>query len=462
ISSKAGEEDSVIEIESFTKTIDRNLGEMHDLAVDIMEFENENAFIENITMDLIAVADGAEDSPYFPMEGFEIRCPGRTWSEQFDLIPALQNMVKYNMNYVNFKGTYHIDSGYDYFEKQYSFDVSDKNYPRIQPKIVYDKSYGMELDVDPSSGDTVRGIPIQFPLLGQCIYVFHHRYTIEFPVRVQLTDIDSGFTFNFATPIVIENSLPKRYESEFFRSFEYTPSDEDFCANRIYPRTVFIQDAITGDKLSDVDVRYECVRFACDLGKTKQPTFDGIPIYGSVPSLDTAFPPCLNGFLIAEKEGYIGNISQYTVSEAGGTPPPISLTPLKKLFMNVVVVELEDGLGIRPLAKDEIAVIFVYDEKHNYEDAFYYPPTKFVKDRLELIYDDAEYELDIKLVKNNTVIGGYYLPEWSLRRSELSTSSEVVFTVFTKPSPPKTNDEFAGFWNNDVLKNSKDFLPAVR
>jgi len=455
---------SVAELENFRMPIQKNLGELYELGKSLMDYENNNAFIEDLTVDIISVADGAGDSPYFPMEGFDIRCPGKVWSEQFELIPDLQQMMHYNLNYVNFKGTYFTDPGYDYFRKQYSFRAADKNYPDAQVKLIYDKSYGMNLDVQPSSGDIVRGIPMKIPLLGQCFQIYHHRYTVDFPVRFQITDIKTGLVFSFATPVVIEKNQAKRYMSPFFTDYEYVaPTDDEFCANRQFTRTVLVDDAVTKDKISGVNIKYECVRFGCELGETKQPEFDGIPIYGSVPSLTTKFPPCLNGFVIASKEGYVQNVSQFTVSVQGGEFPPISLTPLKDLNMGVVVAELENGgLNIRGLNDGEIAVIFLTSPSRKYDEAFYYPPNPYVKNKLGVIYDDVDYNLDIKIVKNNIVTGGYFLDKWSLRRAQLSTANEVLFTVFVKKDVPKTNQEFADFWNNQVVQISPDYLPAVR
>jgi len=454
---------NTIQLDRFYRIADKPLGKLHELASSIMELENREGFIENITMDIIAVADGADDSPYFPYEGFDIRCGvGKRWSEQFQLIPDLQNMLHYNLNYIIFKGTNYIDPGYEYFRDQYSFRASDKDYPNVQVKILYNKYWGMELDVQPSDGDIVEGMDLEIPILGACIKVFHHRYDIQYPVMFQLLDLETGLIFNFATPIIIEKNLPKRYISPFTQRFEYRVSNEDYCADRVEERTVVARDKVTGEALEDVSIGYECVGFSCDLGETAVPTFDGIPLYGATASLTTRFPVCLNGFLVARKDGYLENVSQYTSGPGYGSPPAIMMTPLIKLNISARIIEISpDSLQIRALEDDEVVAIFVRNEEAGYDETFFYPPNQFYK-AFEIINEDLEYEIDAKLVKNDNVIGGLFLENWTVSRDSLSAANEIIINVITSPTPPTNLDEFSVFFNDVIVPKSKEYSPIIR
>ena len=453
-----------IELERFYRIQDKPIGKLHELAFSIMELENSDGFIENITMDMIAIADGAGDSPYFPHEGFDIRCGvGKVWSEQFQLIPDLQNMLHYNLNYVTFKGTNYIDPGYEYFRDQYSFRASQTNYPDVQVKIIYNKNWGMELDVQPSDGDIVRGFEMPIPLIGSCLTVYHHRYDIEYPVMFQLLDLETGLVFNFATPIIIEKNLPKRYISPFTQRFEYRVSNDDYCADRVEERTVVVRDKVTGDALENVSIRYECLGFACELGKTSVPTFDGIPIYGATASLTTRFPVCLNGILVANKEGYLETLSQYSSGPGAGSPPATIMTPLKRLNLSVRVLELSDNTAsIRPLENNEVVVIFIRNQEIGYDETFFYPPNEFYKKGLELIYDDLKYEIDAKLVRDDIVTGGMFIGNWTVTRNTLSAANEIIVNVITSPTPPTNLEGFSAYFNNEIVPKSEKYQPVIR
>jgi hypothetical protein len=454
---------NTIELNKFSVASKRKLGQLYELASSIMEFENNNGFIENITMDIIAVANGAEDSPYFPFEGFDIRCGNsKQWSEQFQLIPDLQDMLHYNLNYVNVKGTNYVDSGYDYFRDQYSFRASNKDYPTTQVKIQYNKNWGMELNVQPSDGDTVKGFEIPMPIIGSCLTVYHHRYDIQYPIMIQLTDTD-GTVFNFATPIVIEKNMPKRYVSPFVQTFEYSVSNSDYCADRTQERTIVVRDKLTGDSIPNVSLTYECVGFSCSLGKTDYPKFEGVPIYGASPSLTAKLPVCLNGIVSASAQGYKEATMQFTSGPGAGTPPAITMTPMKTLKIGARVLELSgDTMKIRPLSKDEGVAIFVRNEKEKFEGTFFYPSENFITKDFEIINGDLSYEFDAKLVSKDVVTGGVYIANWTVSSNTLSAANEIVINILTSPNPPKNLDEFSVLFKDLIVPKSEQYAPVIR
>jgi hypothetical protein len=461
---KPKEANNTIQLNEFYRIVEKPIGKLHELAAKIMEIENEEGIIENITMDIIAIADGAGDSAYFPYEGFDIRCGrGKVWSEQFQLIPDLQNLLHYNLNYIVFRGTNYVDSGYDYFNKQYAFRVSEKNHPDVRVNILYNENWGMELDVQPSKGDIVEGYPMKIPLLGACVKIYHHRYDIEYPIMFQLTDLEHNLVFNFATPIIIEKNLPKRYVSSFVQRFEYSVSDEEYCADRVQERTLIVRDAVSGDAIENVSLTYECVSFSCNLGKTEIPTFDGIPIYGSTPSLTTRLPVCLNGFLTASKEGYRENVMQYTSGPGAGSPPAIELIPLKslKLLTRVVEITPDNKVSVRGLEDDESVAIFLINEEEGFDETFFYPTNRFYKS-FDVIYKDLDYDLDAKLIKNDNVVGGLFLQNWTVTRNTLSAANEIVVNVISSSEPPETLDEFAQYFKDVIEPKSSEYVPVIR
>ncbi len=489
---KNREDNTEIKLSRFTETIDVPLGKLYNTAVDIHEYENQFAFLENLTLDLLAVADGADDSPYIPYDGFDIRCGnGKEWSIQLDIIPELQQMVKYNMHFLTFnnaKKDYtelfdtpfnqevcdaEDDSGrctssytqegkmYDYYRSFYAINMNDKDLSDISIKTTYDPTFWMNLAVTPSNGDTVKGFPLDIPILASCIQVYHHRYDITYPLMFQLTD-QSGFTFNFALPVMIEKNRPKRYQTPFVQpSFTYTPSSEEYCATSKYEQVVVAKDAVTGEFLNNVSVSYDCIRFSCDVGTTKQATIAGTPIPGSVPDLRGKFPGCINGFLVANKPGYRETTSQITIDRPELNIPHIDMTPLSLLEVKAYVIQ---GNTARPLKEGELVAVSISNEKIDYQESAFVPVVheKLESQKiLELIKDDNTYELDIKLMKDEVPIGGYYLKEWQVTRAELENAKRITVYVYMATPQPKSVKDFVPFWKDQLETVNNNHKPII-
>ncbi len=465
-------------IDRFAKRIPAKLGKMHEFAASIMKSINDNVLLEDLTMDVISAASGKEVS--MPLEGFKLECGGLEWSKQIDLIPTLQNLVKYNFHFLRFDNSIPDFIGeenpeteldicqstdslgrcdreisrssnmLDYYESFYHFDTNNKDYRDISVRTVYDDSFGMKLDVEPSHGDKVRGIDLPIPLVNTCLKIFHHRYDIEYPIMFELID-ENGFQFNFATPVVIENNQPKRYYSPFSASgFDYTPSSEDYCAQRVYQRDVIVRDKVTQQGIEGAKLRYECVQFACDLGETKT------MLSGTIPFLQTNFPSCINGFLIAEREGYVDEIIQVTVdgtTEAEAIPQ-IMMTPLKELEIKMFV---KSGDSVRELNENENAYLILSKKEGDYEDTVFYPINEALSsdDKFEIVYGDAEYVLDVKLTENGKPKGGLYMADFDVARNELVNANELIVYLISNDIAFEDFQSYAEFWQTNVMVNSE-------
>ncbi|MCK4670123.1 MAG: hypothetical protein KAT43_02875 [Nanoarchaeota archaeon] len=485
--------ENTVDVSAFRKAMPTRFGELYQFAKSIMEYENENAFLEEATMDIIAVADGADDSPHIPLDGYDFRCgEGERWSIQLDIIPALQQLVKYNFRYFSFddsiknqrfeenpeivqeicqaedefgvcKSYRTVKSNYlDYYDEFYTLDTGVGNYPDVAINVLYDRTFGMNLDVEPSDGDVVKGFDLAIPLIGSCVKVYHHRYDIEFPVMFQLQD-ESGLIFQFATPVILEKNSAKRYISPFkLAEYEYSVSSEEYCANRLYKRVIYVQDKVTSEFLDNANVRYECVQFSCDLGDTEFPSFEGVMIVGSEPMLETSFPECVNGFLVVNKDGYQESVSQVTIESPIAQIPPVKLVPLKELPVSLYILDFTEGtMQIRELEEDERAYISVASD--DYDDAAFLPETDFTKaNPFELVYDDATYTVDVKVMKDDMPFAGLYFPDWQITRNQLTTANELRFYAIASPIMPEDMSGFARFWQNTVIPKSENYAPVIR
>jgi len=182
---------------------------------------------------------------------------------------------------------------------------------------------------------------------------------------------------------------------------------------------------------------------------------------GSVPQLDASFPGCINGFLVAKKPGYRDAVSQITIKEPGLQIPHIDMTPLSLLKVKVVVV---DGNVLRSLSKDELAVITIYNPELDHEDTAFYPQQhKDLKnqDILEIIKDDTTYELDVKLVKDQVPIGGYYESSWNVTYSQLDGAVQITVYAYKMSPEPGTLQDFIPQWKSIRAMKNKEYKPII-
>ena len=491
-----------LRLSSFKTDLESKFFHLYEAAKQIMEKENQEAFLEDLTIDMIATADGAGDSPHFPFEGFDVRCGrGEVWSEQTQLVPQLQRMVKSNLHFLSFDGMQkdfdinqednrvinldvcveekedgtckrtEVRSGklFDYYQNFYNIQLERGNeFSDIRVSTQYDESFPMDLDVDPSRGDMVRGFDLDIPILGSCIKVYHHRYDIEYAILFQLEADNDPLVFAFATPVLIEKNNARRQLSPYALSdYFYSPDAEQYCENALFQRDIFVKDSVSGEEIEGATVNYQCVKFNCDLGETKFPEFQGLPIPGSVPVLRTGFPECVNGFLGVEKEGYIPSVLQYTVNEQSFTLPAMEMTPLRTLKVAITVVETSgNNILLRSPRDDESVYLTVFSNDNDYEDSFLYPENEFSRNNpFELILDDSVYDIDVKLLRESDVgsaipVGGLTIGGWTVSKSQLDGADAIRIYVLTPASGIIDVEQFVDYWQNVIAVQSASYQPT--
>ncbi|MBI2547817.1 hypothetical protein HYW21_00545 [Candidatus Woesearchaeota archaeon] len=444
----------------FITAVPFRLGLAYDLAKGIMELENEAFFLEELTIDQIASSD-------LPFEGLYPTCREKVWSEQLEIKPYLQNLVKYNMHYLTFAGTSYLDSGIPYFQKQYHFTVSNRTYDKMSVTPFYDDNFGMTVDVYPSRGDQVKAIPLAIPLVGTCLKLYHHFYSVEYPLVFIITDKqdpEKPYLFHFVTPVLVDKNQPDRQRSLYTVSDEFRSiTSDDYCAEGIKEVEVFAQDAITGNMLEDVNLSYQCVGFVCNLGKTKTPLFQGYPT-GGWPSLHASFPFCVNGWLKAEKEGYLENVSTVTITDEEQIQNvKLQMVPLQKLDYGFTLIN-HDGWTpqLRTLQDNEHIFLTLTSKDYDFEQSIYYPTEGPDYSELSLLLDDSTYTVDIKLLRDDELIGGLYLENWTVTRNELLSAEKVYFDVLSMKIMPLNVSSFAQYWVTVVEPLSGEYQPSIQ
>ncbi|MFH1439304.1 MAG: hypothetical protein ABIG89_01980 [Candidatus Woesearchaeota archaeon] len=498
--------------------INTDLGSMHKLAMTIMKTENKDSFLEKYVYDMVASSD------YLPHEGMEITCEPRVWKIS-DIDENLKQVITHNIQFLTFKNTKYEESGIPYFDKIYNIDLKAGDFSNIRVKTIYNPKWPLNLDVYPKDNDRVKPldfVPAKF--FFNCIKLYHHKYSVEFPILFQLIANDNpDDMFYFATPVIMKRDEPNRYgevpawpeEIDKVGSAKYCsnttslsifnvdkagniivqPSMQD---NRKVKLFVHAIDKTKGyDALNDVKISYHCVKFRCDIGMTELPKTDGYYV-GDTPMLEAKFPYCFNGYIIAEKQGYLTARKQITINDdSDGASIDVEMSPLKEFDFEVKVIEEKNNMiNERSMVNDEAAIIMISSKENNYEQTLFYPlemqdeetkdsnslstlSKELLKENIDIkqgtkndTFDpyktlkiiagkDNTYNVEIKLVDNEKVLGGAAY-NWTPNYSQITTNSKVIFYVTKKDTGevPLTAEDMKKQYE-ESLEKSKLYQPKM-
>jgi len=457
-------------ISDFSVEIEVGLGKTYKLAKAIMEKENDLKFLEKLTDEMISTSD-------LPYEGLYIGCKDKSWSIENEIKPTIQNMVKYNFHFLRFGNMQMIGTipeeleAYYYtkrdkpsiqpapekeeYELSYWIDIPGK-YQDLTVNTFYDPGFGMNVRVYPSKGDAVKPIELDVAVVGECIKTFHHFYSVEYPLLFQVIDRKDPtrvYYFNFATPVILERNEPSREINIYAVDTSLrTITSDDYCSRNQYDLEVYVQDEETGEALNNVSISYQCVRFKCNIGNTAYKKIDNI-VVSDIPYLEGKFPYCINGWLIAEKENYLKKVKTVTIGPTTQKMVNIEMTPLKVLNYSFNPINL-------PFKGDEEFFIHITNADKQYTTDLISPSEVEDYKNLKLLFGDYKYNIDIKVMRNNSLVGGYYLENWEVDRSKLIGANEIVFNVFLTKDFNTT--EFMSYWNDVIIKESGDYKPEIK
>ncbi|PIN77319.1 hypothetical protein COV16_06930, partial [Candidatus Woesearchaeota archaeon CG10_big_fil_rev_8_21_14_0_10_34_8] len=295
-------------------SFDNTIGNKIFLAYKIMKAENEDGFLEFYTNEIIAA------SAWLPYEGFDFTCRPSRWRVD-EMKDYIQQAVAVNIPFLMFKGTDYEKTGDLYYDKIYLVDVGASGVKDLQVRTSYNPRWNMDLDVNPSKN----GVVTDIKMVGQtiaipCIKVFHHKYTVYYPILFEINDEEnSNYPFFFATPVIMTRNEPDRYaEMEPWPSETDAIRNAEFCSEttKITNYSLNADGSITTEEtelpswtnsldviamdslygfdqiLEDVEISYRCGRFQCEIGATEYGSGNILVAY---PLLSSTFPDCLNG-----------------------------------------------------------------------------------------------------------------------------------------------------------------------
>jgi len=412
----------IANIETRTFTLPYRIKRAHTLASAIMESEQEDMKLEDITMDLIAL------DPDIPYSDIAFDCQKRTW-QITDVIDKLKIMLRTNLDELRIGNTDFVEVPEDrpYIFNHYIWFVTDVQYPDMTASFTYDDKWPMDLYARPNKGTYLesgmqKGLDIMSWL---CMQIWKFTYDIKYPVLVTIKDKKSDYSFNFAFRVLIDHNYGTRqdFPATAFE-FEANPTDLEYCSRRVHDITVLTYDNVSVDgvedyiEIADVDLSFTCLKYRCELGKSEWT--DG----GAIASLTTKFPFCALGILRAEKEGY--KDSHIFMSSESPRTVQIYLTPIKDIEQYTVFKHPDiNPLTEMPLADDETASISIERQDHS---SFGVYPRQADAPLTFLAEEDFNYTVQIYLSDDEGIKGGY-IGTWTPKWSELRDAEDIIFHV---------------------------------
>ncbi|MEK6874659.1 MAG: hypothetical protein AABX52_02815 [Nanoarchaeota archaeon] len=478
-------------IDTYEISLPVQLKKLYELAERIMRYENQHAFIENLTIDLMSTNHN------IPFTNMEFNCNQRTWNIN-KIRDQLQTTLAHNFQHIRIANTNHTlffapRETYEQLRDDYQGIITDLNagiedikesshYPKNTPPdafeyfhqyidvgshitnakvaIHYSPEFGMYIRANPSQDGILKSTNMQgdntyLPFL--CLNAWHFTYDINYPVQVFLLDptgFENGYIFNFAFLAQIQNNAASRDEFVYTTKEDIRPLNEGFCeqrANTMHEfRAVGIdQEGFVADSgLDEVNISYLCAGRRCNLGTTNA-------LNGRY-ALQTTLPSgCAHPSIIASKIGYLSTQTPLTQQEQ-----ILQLTKLKNLPVQIqkhqYFAEIDNTLRTNGEDLDkETAIIHIKANNYNLDQTIMIPSNDT---NINLIDSKADYTIDIVLSRGNTIIGGYHTTNITFTRDAIASAGSITFHTFEYRPTPSTDTEQASMLTYFLSETYKDTL----
>ncbi|MFC1691733.1 hypothetical protein ACFL0W_06150 [Nanoarchaeota archaeon] len=486
-------------IKEHSTNVPVKLKRIYELATAISQKQQDQLFLENITIDLMSL------NPEIPFSGLTFHCGRLMWSVG-DVKKQTQSLILDAIQRVRIKNTDHLpflaeesiykefemvmqdDYGnlinvpdkprpadaYEYFH--YYIDATPKDYSDLSATLLYRPEWEFYLNAKPSdNGLMFSGTSGKLTdyLRFMCVNTYHFVYDISFPVVVYISDPEAfngrGFQFNFGLPVNIYNNEAIKRKVKlrpFSPPFQSPESTSSFCTSLSDSQVeIRARDEYSFKDLRDINISYDCIGYGCKLGATapKEGTY----------KLKTGLPNnCFRGKIIAEGENYMKTEKQHT----GEDYFEIKLVEtkdvdfeIKKKVYNSQKKQLSDQsadiesvefviLRMRNRKYPDYDVMSIYPldtDTETLEDSMFFSVSEDFPtvNKITLLKKDTIYAVEMFLLRRNVregetkIIGGF-TGNWSVTRNQVTTSDKATFYVLEhSPWPREDMDQAMLMYN---------------
>ena len=472
--------DRSFSIDTFRSEVPYRLGYLHEIASELLNYQLEKRFLENLTLQTISITD-------FPYEGFEFAYTAPSYSRT-TLEERFRNYLSYNFRLMTFDNTNYTShkllsgSNNNYYNAFFHIPFTDNDYSDVRIETQYLPYFPLYFDVAPRAGDRVTPINLGVSAALFKLKIYHHTYDIKYPLVFRLQDEFAGKTldFNLAIPVHMLDNKPEKYNQyfPFGRDRVYT-TNEIYCGDEERLDTEVIFEALDDSVedrvyLDNVSLMFSCGElYFCELGVTKRPSVGNLVLSGTHARLKAKLPFCSRGEIVASKDGYL-DASAVVISDPldpeSNKGVLVHMVQDKKLEMTVFV---EDTEGFkRPLDPTrEVAFITLEDNETKDSRFFVYPSnsTEYGVFSIPFEKEPRHYRLDVKVFKgqlNNIdeayVFAGFVDNNFFIPHSTLSTANIILFPALTSVPPPINTSAFITFYDRHVATTNRMPLVEVR
>jgi hypothetical protein len=280
-------ENDTARINEHTIKLDIRLGKLYEQAKELYNYEKSEIFLEKYALDVLRL--------YAPVDGVDLSCTPRVFVDE-EITEELKKGLTANINFLKVKGSYYElkDKDSEYFVVNPGFSV-DTNV-----NFLYDPTWPTRVEI---YGDRVAkpvGLQEGLSMLGFCYVPYHLVYDVNFPVLIQFWEGD--FFFQFPVSVIIDKNyareaLPPMFEAESLES--------EVCKYKNQKMKIYTYDSEL--KPTPARIQFKCLNSQCEIGQSTIKA-EGALYEGFVPE-------CVNGFIIANAEGFAETKYQISTNE---------------------------------------------------------------------------------------------------------------------------------------------------
>lgn len=272
------ESDSAV-ISNHKVTVASSVGDLYNSAVKIYNYENQNLFLENYSIDALR--------SYAPVDGVEITCSPKIWDAE-QVFSTLKEGIEANTLAMS------TTSGNKY--SAIKLPVSQ------EVRFLNSKDWPSSFEVNPSQGAALVANPVGnqagMGVLGFCYVPYHYVYNLKYSVLVQV--YEGSEIFQFPMAVIIQGNEPRATMGGNAQSFQTS----DVCDFKNTPIEVRTFDSQSNPVPSNIS--YQCANQVCTIGETSS---DGV--------LNSNFPQCVNGFISVKANGFRDKDFLYSTTQPG-------------------------------------------------------------------------------------------------------------------------------------------------
>ena len=430
IKSRADQQETKMSL--FNARLPIRLKRVFEVAEQIFNAENTNLFLEKQMIDLMSLNEDV-----VPITDVKFSCSPIV-KRTAEIRKNVMNLAQYNIPNTIINDTKQRElrpyEWYAALHQTYDFDIKDAK--DIAVEFRYDSGWGMDFYVSPNEGRIIRAEPLKlYDTVSTCIINYHYVYDLNFPVMISIIDSDTkdheSFVFNFAMPVIINDNEGAKVPDPKHIVFEkVVPSSEDYCDK--YPKkTINIRamNKVTYDDMNDVELSYRCITFECPIGN--------ITLYRG---LRTQVPECGGGVVTGKKNGYLD--SEAIINTDKEDEVKVEMTPVKNINFTIMKIRADNPNIKYHMKNTKTAVITMTNEDYKHSSLGVYSSLEPDMNHIELLSQwNYVYNVDILLLDNDTITGGYN-GDWEVKWRDFVTAKELVFYVYEDPTIKfKTGDE---------------------